>query len=116
MTLFFSESLLYSALSTGSSFTAEQKVLRELQLSMDGLWIEMMDGDEVGYKAYLAFLDAAQNNFPILDRAIMEKLAHYELAYQYNEDNPIILDPIKLNLWDKYGTLGDNMKPRVKGL
>ena len=83
---------------------------------MHSLWLEMAAGDKKSYDAYMAFLDVADHNFPIIDDDIMRKLEEHGLAYRYNDSGEYIFDAKKLYLWSKEGSLGDGMKPIVNGL
>ena len=83
---------------------------------MTGLWIEVYSGDKDSCEAYNAFLDCSGGFFPLLTDSAMDKLVKYNLALRRDEDGECWIDPYKLDLWSENGSLGDGMKPIVRGL
>ena len=98
------------------SEVTEQQQFVYLRKSLLQLWNQSFIGDLISMKAYQAFLDAADCNEPVVSDRMAEILFEAGLVHRDYEQNKMIFDERKLELWNKFGTLGDGMRPEFKNL
>lgn len=120
--IFFSGMQSFSMNSTESRqdlvdlLSSEHIDLISLHSSLNGLWSAGAYGsDDASMKAYIAFLDMANGCFPDICTDVGSRLVKHELALRL-ETEDVLIDQRKIDLWNRFGSLSDGMKPVIRGV